>query len=87
MQTTIVSLINMKTSQALLNSPAYLHVDDTSIFNQHKHVTEIKIVLNKEFSNACDWFVDNKLSIHFGEVSEKNLTELNITYNDNTVKS
>ena len=22
--------------------------------------------LNQEFANACDWFGDNKLSIHFG---------------------
>ena len=23
--------------------------------------------LNQDFTNLCDWFVDNKLSIHFGE--------------------
>ena len=28
-------------------------------------------VLDKEFSNAYDWFVDNKLSIHFGEYKSK----------------
>ena len=28
---------------------------------------EIENALNKEFANVCDWFVDNKLSIHFGE--------------------
>ena len=27
--------------------------------------------LNKNFSNICDWFVDNKLSIHFGEDKTK----------------
>ena len=28
---------------------------------------EIENVLNKEFANVCARFVDNKLSIHFGE--------------------
>ena len=32
---------------------------------------EIKRNLNKNFSNVCDWFVDNKLSIHFGEDKTK----------------
>ena len=25
---------------------------------------KLKKQLNKEFENACDWFIDNKLSIH-----------------------
>ena len=28
---------------------------------------EIERSLNKNFSDVCDWFVDNKLSIHLGE--------------------
>ena len=81
-------------SQALSNTHTYLYADDTSIFCQHKDVTEIENVWNKEFANVCDWFVDNKLSIHFGEDKtkcilfsrDKNLPELNITYNDNRIK-
>ena len=42
----------------------------------------------------CHWFVDNKLPIHFGEgkikcvlfSNEKNLLELNMTYNNNKMK-
>ena len=34
---------------------------------QHNDIKEIEIQLNKNFSLICDWFVDNKLSIHFGE--------------------
>ena len=53
--------------------------------------TKIENVFNKEFANVCDWFVDDKLSIYFGEdktryilfSSDKNLPELNITYNNN----
>ena len=25
---------------------------------------KLKKQLNKDFENACDWFIDNKLSIH-----------------------
>ena len=53
--------------------------------------TKFENVFNKEFANVCDWFVDDKLSIYFGEdktryilfSSDKNLPELNITYNNN----
>ena len=31
---------------------------------QHKEVEEIERVLNNDIENICDWFVDNKLSIH-----------------------
>ena len=30
-----------------------------------------KVELTKNLSNICDWFVDNKLSIHFGEDKTK----------------
>ena len=30
-------------------------------------------VLNKNFSSLCDWFIDNKLSIHFGEEKTKSI--------------
>ena len=50
-------------------------------------ITEIENVLNKEFANVCECFIDNKLSFYFGEGKtkcipfnkEKNLLELNIT--------
>ena len=72
--------------QALSNTHTYLYADDTNIFCQDKDVTEIENVLNKEFANVCDWFIDNRLSVHFGEDKtkcilfsrDKNLTELNI---------
>ena len=60
---------------------------------QHKDITEIESALNKNFSMLCDWFVDNKLSIHFGEDKTKSILfgskhkikkskQLNIQYND-----
>ena len=29
--------------------------------------------LNGNFSSICDWFLDNKLSIHFGEDKTKSI--------------
>ena len=58
---------------------------------------EIKKRLNEDFENLCDWFVDNKLSIHFGEDKTKsiilaskrrakNIHQLNIKYKDINIK-
>ena len=48
----------------------YKYADDTSIFCQDKDVMEIK--------NLCDWFVDNKLLIHFGEDKTKTFFSVGI---------
>ena len=42
-----------------------LNADDTCLLFQHSNIDKIEIQLNKNFSLTCDWFVDNKLSIHF----------------------
>ena len=31
------------------------------------------LYLNTEFNKLCDWFVDNKLSIHFGDDKTKSI--------------
>ena len=31
------------------------------------NINEIEKQLSKNFNSLCDWFVDNKQSIHFGE--------------------
>ena len=54
---------------------------------------QIEKQLNEDFENLCDWFVDNKLSIHFGEDKTKSILfaskrrakhicQLNIKYKD-----
>ena len=69
-----------------------LYADNTCLTFQLKDITEIEMVLNKNSSMICDWFVDNKLSIHFGEDKTKlilfgskhkikNSKPLNIQYN------
>ena len=64
---------------------------------QPKDVEEIEKVLNNDFENICSWFVDNKLSIHFGEDKTKsilfasqrkikNIKKRNIRYQDIEIK-
>ena len=50
-----------------------LYVDDTCLLFQHKGLERIKEELTKNFSNICDWFIDNKLSIHFGVDKTKSI--------------
>ena len=76
----------------------YLYADDSCLLFQHKSVTEIKKKqLTEDVSNTCDWFVDNKVSIHFGEdktnsllfSSKRNLKlveELDIRYKEIKIK-
>ena len=71
--------------------------DDSCFMFQHKDVEEIEKVLNNDFENICNWFVDNKLSIHFGEDKTKSILfasqrkiktikKLNIKYQDIEIK-
>ena len=74
-----------------------LYADNTCIVFQHENVTEIEKQLLKDFSSLCDWFVDNKLSVHFGQDKTKsiifgtkhkfrNAKALNIVYNGTEIK-
>ena len=54
-----------------MSSNLLLYTDDTCLVFQHKHVTEIETHLNHDFNNLCEWFLDNKLSIHFREDKTK----------------
>ena len=40
---------------------------------QLRDVNEIEKELNKGFENVCNWLVDNKLSIQFGEDKTKSI--------------
>ena len=45
----------------------------TDVSFQGKDVIEIENQLNGDFTNICEWFVDNRLSIHFGEDKTKSI--------------
>ena len=78
-------------------STLLLYADDPYILYQHKDVVQIEKRLNENFENLCDWFVDNKLRIHFGEDKTKsilftskqrakNILQLNSKYKDINIK-
>ena len=55
-----------------------LYVNDTCLAFQSKNVKDIE-QLNDDFANTCDWFVDNKLSIHVsGDTTKSILLLLNV---------
>ena len=51
----------------------FLYADDTSLLYQHKDLDHVNKELTKNFCNICDWFVDNKLSIYFGDDKTKSI--------------
>ena len=52
-------------------SRLFLYADDSCLVYQHRDVKAIDTKLNQNFSSVCDWFVDSKLGIHFGEDKTK----------------
>ena len=66
--------------------------DDKCLVCQHNDINKIEKHLNKDFESTCDWFVDNKLSIHFvdekikSEFKIKKVRKLNIEYGDIQIK-
>ena len=50
-----------------------LYADDSVLIFSHKDIDVINKQLNEDFNSLCDWFVDNKLSIHFGEDKTKSI--------------
>ena len=80
--------------QALNEIGLCLYADDTCIFYQDKDIEKIERVLNKEFSSLCEWFIDNKWSIHFGHDKTKTIflswikcpPKLNMSYGDYSLK-
>ena len=48
-----------------------LYADDTCLIYQGENTADIENNLTKNFNTLCDWFIDNKLSIHLGEEKTK----------------
>ena len=60
---------------------------------QHKDIAIIEKILNEDFEDSCDWFIDYKLSVHFRDDKTKsilfaskrrakNMRKLNIRYKE-----
>jgi len=64
---------------ALQHCDLSLYADDTCILYSHHDVNNIEFCLNNDFNKLCQWFNDNKLSIHFGEEKTKSILFTNKT--------
>ena len=56
-----------------VKSNLFLYADDSGLIFQGKNVIEFEKQLNRYFTNICEWFVENRLSIHFGEDKTKSI--------------
>ena len=56
-----------------VNCELLLYADDTCLLFMGKDTKEIEDKLNRDFSSLCEWSVDNKLTIHFGEEKTKSI--------------
>ena len=69
----LLFLIYLNDMPQAVQSNLFLYADDSCLVFQGKDVIEIEKQLNKDFTNVCEWFVDNRLSIHFGDDKTKSI--------------
>ena len=69
----LLFLISVNNMPQAVKSTLLLYGDDSCVLQEHKGVGEIKKQFTTDFENICDWFVDNKLSINFGEDKTKSI--------------
>ena len=67
----LLFLIYVNNMPQAVKSNLLLYADDSCLMYQHKDIAIIKKILNEDFQNISDWFVDNKLSIHFRDDKTK----------------
>ena len=69
----LLFLIYVNDMPQAVKSNLFLHADDSCLMFQGKDVIKIEKQLNGDFTNICEWFVDNRLSIHFVENKTKSI--------------
>ena len=69
----LLFLIYVNDMSQAVKSNLFLYADDSCLVFQGKDVIEIEKQLNGYFKNICEWFVDNRLNIHFGEDKAKSI--------------
>ena len=80
-----------------VNSELLLYADDTCLIYMGENIQKIEEQLNSDFTSLCEWFIDNKLSVHFGGEKTKSILfgtkrqlkdqrDLNLKYGDIEIK-
>ena len=93
----LLFLLYVNDKPQAVNSELLLYVDDTCLIYTGKDIQKIEEQLNSDFTSLCEWFIDNKLSVHFGEEKKKSILfgtkrqlkdqrDLNLKYGDIEIK-
>ena len=69
----LIFLIYVNDMAQSVDCDLLLYADDTCLGYTDKNIETIENNLNKNFNSLCDWFVENKLSIHFGDDKTKSI--------------
>ena len=69
----LIFLIYINDMPQSVDCDLFLYADDTCLGLTGKSIKTIENNLNKNFNSLCDWFVDNRLSIHLGEDKTKTI--------------
>ena len=93
----LLFLIYINDIPQAVDSELLLYADDTCLVFQQRNIKTIEEHLNRDFSTLVDWFVDNRLSVHFGEDKTKSILftpkhrsksigQIDISYKDIKIK-
>ena len=91
----LLFLIYVNDMSQSVNCNLLLYADDSCLTVSHKDVNYIENTLNSNLSTLCNWFVDNKLSIHLGKTESilfgtstklAKINKLNIRYGDHVIE-
>ena len=69
----LLFLIYINDMPQAVDSELLLYADDICLVFQHRNIKTIEEHLSRDFLTLVDWFVDNRLSAHFGEDKTKSI--------------
>ena len=73
----LLFLIYVDDMPQAVKSNLLLYADDSCLMYQHKDIAIIEKILNEDFEDSCDWFIDYKLSVHFRDDKTKFFSQVN----------
>ena len=62
----LIFLMYVNDMARTVDSDLLPYADDSCLIFRDKDIEKIDSTLNRNFNPLCDWFLENKLSIHFG---------------------
>ena len=69
----LIFLLYVNDMSSSIDCDLLLYADDSCLIFTGPDIKTIESNLNRNFESLCDWFVENKLSIHFGEDKTKSI--------------